>query len=284
MTGDISTYNIGIIGGGHLGTALAKALLRKGVNRASLKISYSGNPATFQSLQNEGLADAISTNASIAAGCSVVFITIRPADILSLKDLVFNSKSMMVSCIAGTETAPLEKILSRRVIRIMPSSPVTIEEEKAVCAIYTGHTLLHKLLAATGFTLYPLASEYLFHIFTASVCLPAAFLQLQVNGMPLSSAAVIDYFTPQFALFKKLCHWAYALTPFHLPVPEKQQYIQRMATRGGITEAIISSLNNGDDLTAAIIAGIERSRQMCRHQHAHSIFKPSAKASAPSVA
>jgi pyrroline-5-carboxylate reductase len=262
MSIDNPTYNIGIIGGGHLGRALAKALLKNSIDKTKLKLSYSGKAATLHHLKQDGLEDAISTNASIAKECGIVFIAIRPDDINTLKGIGFGCGTIVVSCIAGCETTLLEKILLHKVTRIMPSSPITIEEGKAVCAIYPESTPVIQLLAASGFKIYPLAEEGLFNIFTACVCLPAAFLQMQIMNTAFSSAQITAHFATQFLGFEKMYRWAHALTPFQLPLQDKKLYISRMATKGGITEAIVNSLKQGGDFIAAIQKGIDRGRQI----------------------
>ncbi len=264
MPNDISSCDIGIIGGGHLGRSLAKALLNKSAVGRKLKMSFSGNPETLYYLEREGLDSFISTNATIAAECNIVFIAIRPADLQTLKGIEFGVGRVIISCMAGCARDSLEKILRHKVIRIMPSSPVTIDEGKAVCALYPQDNSLQQLLAATGFTIYSLSAEQLFNIFTGCVCLPAAFLQMEIGGTHFSSADVIGHFSGQFAEFEKLFHWAYGLTPFQLPLQEKLAYINRMATKGGITEAIINSLKSGDRFIDAIQSGINRGDEISK--------------------
>jgi pyrroline-5-carboxylate reductase len=254
--------NIGIIGAGHLGRALAKCFIAAGVPAAGIRISFSGSTHTFSLLQQQGLAQMVCSSQAVAKQSDVIFIAVRPGSITSLADIAFNKQATIVSCMAGCPTGLLEKTLRHEVYRIMPSSPVTIENSSAVCAIYPQNKGLAHLLTSAGFVLYPLAEENLFDIFTACVCLPAAFLQLQVAGANYNNDEAVKHFSQQFAPFGQLFHWANTLTPLNLSLQNKLDYIHRMATPGGITEAMVNSIKNGDGLITALEKGIARSGEI----------------------
>jgi pyrroline-5-carboxylate reductase len=50
---------------------------------------------------------------------------------------------------------------------------------------------------------------------------------------------------------------------------EKDLYINKMATKGGVTEAIVSSLKSGSPLDAALMKGIRRSGEIAEETEKH---------------
>ena len=62
--------------------------------------------------------------------------------------------------------------------------------------------------------------------------------------------------------FPEICSWARDVLPEFEREEDKRDYIRKMATRGGITEAVVKSLERGDDLLTALKQGIERSREI----------------------
>jgi len=139
---------------------------------------------------------------------------------------------------------------------------MTIESGKGICAIYNGNSLIESLLSKIGLKIFNLSQEYLFHIFTATVCLPGAFLQLEIDKKSYSDGELECTYNNEFKLIGELIKWAHSVTPQNLSIDEQKKYIIRMSTKGGITEAIISALKNGATLIEAFNFGIKRSNEI----------------------
>jgi len=76
---------VGIIGCGHLGLAIAKAIIKSGHDKSLIKVSYRGNPLTRHKIRKENLRECIATNHSICSDSEIFFLTIMPTDIDSLR-------------------------------------------------------------------------------------------------------------------------------------------------------------------------------------------------------
>ncbi|HEY1405891.1 MAG TPA: NAD(P)-binding domain-containing protein [Spirochaetota bacterium] len=258
--------SVGIIGAGHLGLSLAKTLIRNGYDSSSVRLSYTGKKETYARIKEAKLENNISSNDDICRASDIIFITIRPSDILSLSLLKFNSKSVIVSCIAGVTIDKLMRLTDQHIVRVMPSSPMTIEDGKGICAIYPENKIVSTLLSDLGVSLYPLSGESLFDIFTASICLPAAYLQMEIEKIR-SSDLIVDLHREQIPWWEKVIGWTQSITPTDLTLAEKHTYIERMATKGGVTEAMIHSLKKGSGLIESFTAGVKKSEEISRTLH-----------------
>jgi len=98
------------------------------------------------------------------------------------------------------------------------------------------------------------------HIFTAGICLPAALLA-SGEGEDGGEKACRSL-SRQYSDFPEIFSWARGVLPHLVREEDKEDYIRKMATRGGVTEAIVRSLESGDDLTAALKKGIDRSKEI----------------------
>ena len=250
----------GIIGAGHLGLALAEMVLDSGFPRESLRISYGGRASTLEKIRNAGLEETLAGNEEICLSSDLIFIAVRPQSYKSLKGLPFNDRSLVVSCMAGVSTSSLRDELGIKVHRIMPSGPGTFKEKKGIVAAYHQSDLLPSFLSHIGMRVYELPDEEMMHYFTAGVCLPAALIAAEVRGIDIGSA--IDALEKEYGDLREIYHWARDVLPELNSDEDKDRYIRNMSTKGGITEAIVSSIHSGGSFHDALRRGIARSREL----------------------
>lgn len=262
LSTDWQTKNIAIIGAGHLGLALAKRMLACNFNVERITISHHGSTRTRERLKEAGLASRIATNRELSARADLIFLAIKPSDVNSLRDTVFREATVVVSCIAGLQTASLQKLLQHEVIRIMPSNPPTIEAGTAIAALFPEAAAVADILSVMNFKIYPMAAEEAFHLFTAAVCLPAAFLYLRLYQRTMDEAELLNRYIPEYDRFAEVYHWVKREAPLLTSEAAINGYLRRMATKGGITEAILESLKEGNSLAAALEKGIHRSKEI----------------------
>jgi pyrroline-5-carboxylate reductase len=105
---------------------------------------------------------------------------------------------------------------------------------------------------------YSLRDEEMMHVFTAGVCLPAAILGARGTDTNPEIGKIFQTY-PHIA---ELYPWASSVIPAIGSDCEREMYIAGMSTKGGITEAIVSSIRSGAAFSRAFDAGIERSREM----------------------
>ncbi len=249
---------IGIVGCGHLGLALARTLIAHGFSPERLRISFGGNPDTLVSIKEARLERSIATNTDILALSDVVFITLRPDGVQVLRGFQTKTPCLIVSCVAGVSCAALQDILGRAVIRLMPSSPQSIEAKSGIAALYPSNQVIKDLLCELDLETAVLDNEKQLHLFTALVCLPAAYLQMEVSGRSRTNPDLRSFSDYGFDEASRVMAWAEENTPSGLTDDEAAAYISRMATRGGITEAIVAGIKDGSDIHTALLKGIER--------------------------
>ena len=107
--------------------------------------------------------------------------------------------------------------------------------------------------------IFEISNERDMDIFTAGVCLPAALLQ-EDNEVIIKEA--IHEIEKEWATFLDLYEWARRILPLFTTEGEKVEYIARMITKGGVTEAIIDSLKSGELFVTALRKGITRSKDI----------------------
>lgn len=61
-----------------------------------------------------------------------------------------------------------------------------------------------------------------------------------------------------------LLKWAHDITPRSLTRAEKELYIAKMATKGGITEAIVNAVKDNSELEKAFFKGIDKCKELSR--------------------
>lgn len=256
----LANETIGIIGCGHLGRTLAEELIAHGLPRERLIVSYGGSASTLENIKRAGLLENISDNEEICRKSNIIFIAVRPQAVEGLRELSFPKSAMVVSCLAGISTASLKDVLGIDVCRIMPSGPATIKERKGIAAVHPRSDILIDILSHMGLKVFELSDEETMHAFTVGVCLPAALLMAGEKEADADLAAKI--IEKEYPGFEEIYIWAKGVLPEFNSDEERDGYVKKMSTKGGITEAIVNSLNSGSTFLEALRIGIARSREI----------------------
>lgn len=251
---------IGIIGCSHLGRSLARGLIDSGFPKEGLLVSYGGNSATLEEIKKAGLHENLSDNREICKKASIIFLAVRPQSFQTLGELSIRKETRVVSCMAGVGTAALKRQLGIDCVRIMPSGPDTIASKKGIAAVFPKNDEVAALLSGMGLKVFSLSDEEMMHTFTAGVCLTAALLVARKKGLDAKPA--VEAIMQDFPPFEEIYAWALDALPNLGSEEEVEKYINRMCTKGGITEAIVQSLYRGSSLLEALEDGIKRSKEI----------------------
>ncbi len=111
-----------------------------------------------------------------------------------------------------------------------------------------------------GLRVFELSDEEMMHAFTVGVCLPAALLVAGRKEKSVAQAARI--IEKEYPGFEEIYVWAKDVLPNFDSDEEREEYVKRMSTKGGITEAIVNSLNSGSTFLTALRCGIAKSREI----------------------
>lgn len=136
---DISNYTIGVIGGGNMGRAIIKGLVRV---TADLKITaWDADNNCRENLKDDFKIAIAQDNRALVTNCDIIILAVKPQIITpvvtEIADLLTPAK-LLISIAAGTPCARLEEPLANKVpiIRIMPNTPALIN--RGISAISAG--------------------------------------------------------------------------------------------------------------------------------------------------
>jgi len=253
----LSDLKIGIIGAGHLGLTMAQVFIKSFLPVPNLFISFKGSLHTKKLIEGLGLSDQVVPIEELCMAADIAFIFIRPQSFIDFKITSIGANILFVSGMAGVPLTSLEKTFGRNVCRIMTSGPDTVRQNKAMAAIYPFNEVINRILTESGFTPMILNEEREMHYFTVGVCLPAAFVLAKKLGIDVESG--LEDLKPGYAIIRQLYLWAKDVVPVFNSGGEADDYVRKMATPGGITEAILINLQKSRDLLQAVEAGVERS-------------------------
>ncbi len=248
------TKTIGIIGCGHLGQAIACALIESGFCKENLLISHRSNSVTEAKLKELNIDSCLHPNEEIFRKANMILLAVKPQDLASLHNSAVDYKGILVSCIAGVSILDLRKIFPEHLFRMMFSGPDTILSKKGIAAVYPFKSEIMDMIRFMGLQPFALKSEYEIDVFTAGVCMPAALIKTGMQG----SGVFIENLKHDYPLLSEIYRWAINVLPLQGSSDEMNTYLFKMITKGGVTEAIINSLNEGDSLDNAMRKGIQK--------------------------
>ena len=152
----MSTYQLGFIGTGNMGGALAQAAAKSGAD-----MLLSNRTAAKAEALAAKLGCAAGTNLEIAESCSYIFLGVKPQMLPALLEelkaplLARKDRFVLVSMAAGITIETIQKILGLPcpVVRIMPNLPVALG--KGVVLISPDDTVTEDELTALEEALKP---------------------------------------------------------------------------------------------------------------------------------
>jgi pyrroline-5-carboxylate reductase len=247
----------GIVGAGRLGSALALALLNRGLPRERLRLSIGGGPVSRGRLEEAGLADLAVPASEAAASCDIVVIALRPQDAALIGPIRTREDCAVLSCMAAVPLEAVRRLAGSGTARGMTSGPDTIVEGRGAAAICPADSGAAELLEFLGLRLLRLDDESLVDAFTAAVCMPAALARVGA-----AAAADMERLAMELPPIAPIFRWAVEVLPEFASKAEREAYVARMITPGGITERIVASLSSGSPVRDAYFAGIARAGEI----------------------
>jgi pyrroline-5-carboxylate reductase len=124
---------IGFIGGGNMATAIARGLVRAGVDPDHLSIGQPGEAKRAALLRNLPGTNIVADNALVADKAEVLVLAIKPqilpAVCKKLQKTVQLRKPLVISVAAGIRCADIERWLGGNlsIVRAMPNTPALLD-------------------------------------------------------------------------------------------------------------------------------------------------------------
>ena len=126
---------IGFIGGGNMGEAFVKGLIKGGYPAEEIIVS-DPSESRCKFLRERYNINTTGENIEVVRGCEVIVLAIKPQivdAVVSTFAPEFTADKLLISILAGVATTTLEEILggSPRVVRAMPNTPALVGEGAA---------------------------------------------------------------------------------------------------------------------------------------------------------
>ena len=246
---------LGFFGAGHLAKAFLHILLSKGFPKEKILVTHKGSSETRKFLDKLELA--VMSNDELCEKSKVILYFVKPQDYLVAKECHINSGALVISFLAGVSVEKLKTVFPRNeIVRIMPSAPNTIQNKDGLCASYPEMPQVIISLFE-DFEIINLPEEELMHDFCLLTCIPQIMVYGEVDITELK-----EFFQELPFESDKIISWAKRNTPQDLSLAERQEFLNKAATKGGINEAILQALEQGDSVLEALMKGKERSLEL----------------------
>ncbi len=240
----LESKKLAVIGGGHIGLALVEGFINSGKIPGSQLIVANPTLAKVVHLKKMGV-EITSDNTVAVSKADWIFLAVKPfvVDRVLTEIGMLTKGKLLISLAAAVGVNTLKKRLKNtKVIRIMPN--MAIAYNKGVIGLLTKrklNKLVKSLLSVLGVVVEVKKEEHLDALTVLTGCGPAIvaqFLEMLANygtnaGISSNKSYVLALQTFEGAIaFLKNS----ALSP--------DEFIRSVATKGGITEAILSELKH----------------------------------------
>lgn len=253
----IGRLSVGIAGYGNLGSSIARGLLRGGFPKERLLVSCAGGEASRARASRDGLADRLTDTASLAMSSDIMMVFARPQDLPSFVGVERKHGSLAVSFMAGVSLAMVRRVFGPLSIRGMASDPESNDEGHGFSTTWEPDERVEAVLAAAQTKVWRVASEDELDAVCVGICLPPVLLHIKTPDEEVAASfAQMRARYPMYEAVEELAR--------HVGRTREPIGLERVATKGGVTEVVASTLRGGAGLAASIDAGLEKSRSLGR--------------------
>ncbi len=251
-----------IVGGGNMGKSFARSFLEAHILRPSDLVILEKNEANCENLRNSGFTTVHSEMGDFIKEVDLIVLAVKPQDspkVFATLQPYLDDSHVILSIMAGVRLETLEQGLgTKKIIRSMPNLPTQIG--MGMTAFTANEEVGRKeligvqnLLSTTGKAIY-FDDESMIDAATAVSGSGPAFVYYFMNAM--MKAALKMGFTEAQA---DLLVWQTFIGSLHLQNKNSlscEEWIQKVASKGGTTEAALKVFNS-NDLEDGIVAGLE---------------------------
>ena len=205
-----------------------------------------------------GLGDCLADTESLAGKADITIIATRPQDALMLPVSSIKPGSRVISCMAGLPIDLLSMIFSGGVRRMMCSGPYTILAGRGIAAMFPSDDITKEIMKMIGLSVIDVWFEEELDSFTVGICIPAILSNFHVPRDAVKEA--IDAMEARYPVYGSLGSWI--MDTMRHEAEYKGACLENVSTKGGITEAMITSLMSGSTFKEALAKGMERGREI----------------------
>lgn len=262
--------NILIIGGGNMGITYAKAFINSHVVTRNQLMILEKTIGKTDELKSLNLGEIYNEGDHCITKADLIIIAVKPQDFMQLSEVVkgaVNKNQVFLSIMAGVRISTIREALDvDKVIRAMPNLPAQIGQGMTAFTATDAVTrheqaLVQNLLSTTGKTLYVEKEDLLDAVTAVSGSGPAYvyyFMDAIVN------TAIQMGFSKSEAELLVIQTFSGAMSLYQQSELNCNQWIDKVASRGGTTEAALKSFNQnqlgqliGEGIHKALERGVE---------------------------
>ncbi len=248
---------IGVIGAGHIGRALILKLLEKGYPYDNIQLTYNGSIFTFSDISDNNLIDMISSNAEIVKTSSILILSVPPQSFKPIGFFDLPKDLLVISFMAGITTETIKKQTgSDNVVRIIPTGPDTITNSQAVAGVYGDNEVAKELFDLLDFDYVMVDDEDKMDYIAIAGCLPAIYCKVDPESD--ENIEAVNKISEEFPEFRDIAKKCEKL----VPEENRDEFVSRVTTPGGVTQAILNGLIGGKSLYDSLLMGIERNKEL----------------------
>lgn len=235
---------LGVIGVGHLSSAIVKGLLRaEWAPAEQIVLSPRGHSAELGQQFGFTVADS---NASLVAQCDAVLLAVRPKDaVAAITGLPWRADHVVITACAGVSIAQLSPVAgAAHIVRIMPT--IAAEFGASATLVYPATSPVQTMLSTLG-PCFGLDDEVQFEVGTVSAAIYGWAQALMMASSEWAAAHGMDADQARALLAQTFVSAGITVAETDLPM---RQILANLATPGGITEAGLQHLDSAGALQA----------------------------------
>lgn len=262
---------ITIIGCGNMGLIYANSFLKYKIVQSENLLLVEKSPERQQKLQSLNIGRVVTTTNKSISDSDIIILSVKPQDFLELAPEIathIQEKTIVLSIMAGIEIDAIQQLLKHRhVVRAMPNSPVEIGMGMTVFT--SSPSLNHEqilkvenLLATTGRTLYVSHEEQLDAVTALSGSGPAYFFYFMQQLIRAGMEMGLDEHVSSTLAKQTMLGSFHLINNANKPLNE---LIQAVASKGGTTEAALSTFNEkhmDDTIVSALKNAEKRAKEL----------------------
>ena len=246
--------NIGFIGCGKMAGAIIKSLVKSETVSAENILASKSSPDNLEEISHKLGIKITLNNSETAQFGNIIFIAVKPNQVKSVLEEIrdkITADKLVVSIAAGVKTSFIESCLPEgtRVIRVMPNTPVLVNEGMAgICSGKNAKTsdieAVQKIFNAAGKSV--IVNENKIDIVTAISGSGPAFFYKVINDIARAGEKLgLDY---DKALLLSI---QTALGSAKMALAREnsmEELISNVATKGGCTRVGVDNMDKTDEL------------------------------------
>jgi len=260
-----------IIGGGNMGITYAQSFLHSKITSVADLMILEKSSEKAAHLKSLEIATIYTSGETCLALADLIIIAVKPQDAPTLFEQLkvhVNAQQVYLSIMAGVNMETISELLgAKKIIRAMPNLPAQIGMGMTVFTSNMDVTrlelvMVQNLINTTGKSIY-VEKESLIDASTAISGSGPAYVFFFMNAM-MKAALELGFNQAESALLVSQTYKG-AVDLYDSNNLSFDQWIQKVSSKGGTTEAAINSFTNHevhDDILQAVFAAMERAVEL----------------------